>query len=167
MNHINKCVLFHLLLALLLCANQKTYSQEVRNWGSPVFGAKLSLSTTNNVIPYGSTALFQCISTNSSTNGVCFTKTDPRWMFEISIIDASGKSTVLTGPQFAGDSSDRRYKINHDESYSCLVPVDFQKSKPGNYTIVASEHIVVLSDSDGHYINEGQLVSNTLDITIK
>ncbi len=157
-----------LVLAFLLFVVNTTYSQTTNEWGNPVLGAQLSISISNNIIPIGSTVFLQCLSTNFSTNGVCFTRTDSRWMYEVSIINSSGKSFVLTGPEFADDSSDRRHKINQGESYGCLVPLVFdRKIGSGSYKIIAKQDIFLFRNANNKSTQRGQLISNPLNIEVK
>jgi hypothetical protein len=155
-------------LALFLFVANKTYSETTNQWGSPVFGAQLSISVSNNVIATGSKVFLHCLTTNFSTNGVCFIQTASRGMYEVSIIHASGKSFELNNPVNAGDNSDRWNKIDRDESFECIVPLLFDKKiEPGSYKIVAKQKIYVFRKPNRQDIQGGELVSNSLDVQVK
>jgi hypothetical protein len=162
-NKINRMIL---VISLLLAC--KAHSQATNQWGAPVFGAQLSISVSNNVIPSGSTVLIQCSSTNSSTNDVYFVRSDSRWMYWVYITNSLGENVELTGPDKAGDSSPRRGRISIGQCYKCLVPVMFDdKVKAGTYQVIVKQDIHINGKPIHQNIQRGQIVSNPLNIEIK
>lgn len=157
-----------LLLASLVALASKAHSEATNQFGSPVFGAQLSVSVSNNVIMAGSKIFLHCLIRNSSTNDVIFMLTDTRLMYEVSLIDDSGKNFELNNPDNYDGDHIMNSKVSPGESREYYVPLMLNvKIKPGNYKIVAKQRIHIFRKPDRQGIQRGELVSNKLDVQIK
>jgi hypothetical protein len=160
--------IFFLFLMLLLALTAKAYSETTNQWEAAVFGARLSIVLTNDVLAVGSKVLLTCITTNHSTNNVCFIQTESRGMYEVVLIDDSGKSIELNNPANVGDSSERMGGVRVDESFECPVPLLFdEKIKPGHYRLVAKQKVFLIKNFDRKNAIRGELISNPLDVEVK
>jgi hypothetical protein len=160
--------MYRLAFTLLIIFAYEAYSEVTNQWGSPVFGAQLSISVSNNVISVGSKILLFCVTTNCSTNGICFTRSEAREMYEVSIINASGKIFELNDPDNAGNHSEKGGKINPSESFKCPVPLHFdERIEPGNYKIIAKQKIYLFRKPDRQDIQRGELASNFIDVRVE
>ena len=168
MNYMKQYKISHLVLAFLLFAANKTYSETTNQLGRLAFGDQLSISLSNNVIAAGSKALLQCLTKNFSTNVVCFIQTESRGMYEVILIDDSGKSIEINNPANVGDSSERMGGVRSGESFECPVLLLFDdKIKPGHYKVIAKQRVYIFRKPDRQDIQRGELTSNLLEIEVK
>ena len=159
--------IFSLLLALSTASAVRTYAG-TNQWGGEVFGARLSIALTNNIFPIGSRILLTCITTNFSTNNVCFIRTESRGMYEVSLIDNKGEIVEINNPDDAGDSSEKMGGVKSGESFECPIPLLFDgKVQAGHYKLIAKQRVFLIKDIDRKNAPRGELVSNPLDIEVK
>lgn len=158
----------HLTFLVLLFAACSAFSQSNTNPEKSVFGARLSICISNNIIASGSKAILNCISTNTSTNTVFFVEADPRFMYEIEITGDSGERFTLASPANAGDTSYGHAGISYRRSYRCAVPLVFSDAiKPGKYTMTAKQDVCIFHGVNRQGFERGELVSNPIEVQIK
>jgi len=165
-----KLTILNLLLMFSISLAAKSYAETTNQWGAAVFGTRLSIVLTNNVLPAGSKVLLSCITTNCSTNNVYFVRTESRGMYEVDLLDDSEKRIELNNPANAGDTSDRWGGVAAGKSFECPVPLLFDKTlKPGHYRLVARQEIYLKKNPGRKNLiyGQGKLVSNQLDIEVK
>jgi hypothetical protein len=157
-----------LVLALLFFTAGKTHAETTNQWGSPVFGAQLSISLSNSIVTTSSKVLLFCSITNLSTNNVYFFQTDSRGMYEVILIDDLGRSIEINNPANVGDSFLRMGGVRSGESFECPVPLVFNDTiNPGHYKIIAKQKIFLIKNFDRKNMIRGELVSNSLDIQMR
>src|SRR5271166_4239363 len=86
--------LIKIIFAMAFIANicmAQTNTARVENWGEPISGVQLSITTSNTFIKIGSKIQLTCLTRNKSTNQVIIRVSDPRAMFEVSLIGNSGE----------------------------------------------------------------------------
>jgi hypothetical protein len=149
------------VFASIICAAQ---TNTTTNWGEPVCGVQMSITTTNNVIAVGSTIVLHCRIKNSSTNVVAMGSTgQPIYDFNISLVDSSGKLHDLR-PK---DKFPRPFfmntliGINSGEIYECDIPLRIDSDIPaGNSKFKVTRSISIQKKWYA-------LISNLLEIQIK
>jgi hypothetical protein len=154
--------LINITLVLLtgLCT-MKVLSQDTNQWGEPVSGVQLSISSSNSVLSTGSTMILQCRVRNFSTNDVFFTLSDTRAMFEVSLISDSGKSYELNNPASQDATYNLPYKLTPGKTYESVLPLQVYKNiELGHYKLQATQNVRIQDERH-------KLVSNLLNIQIK
>jgi hypothetical protein len=154
-------IIFAAVFLPIICYAQPNVTLEATNWGKAVMGARLSIAVSNNIIVADSKILLTCRTKNTSTNEVIITVSDPRAMFEVSLIGVSGKTYELNDPTSIDVFMNTLYTLKSNEIYACNVPIQIEKSiEPGNYKIRVRQTISIER-------NRYELVSNLLEVQIK
>jgi len=116
----------------------------------------------------GSKIFLRCLIKNSSTNDVIFVLSDTKLMYEVSLIDNSGKRFELNNPDNYDGDHIMNGKVASGESREYYVPLLFNENiEPGNYKIVAKQRIHIFGKPGRQEIQRGELISNKLDVQIK
>jgi hypothetical protein len=156
------------VLATLFLMFGKSYSQTTNQWGDAVFGLRLSIAMTNNACTIGSKIFITCITTNYFTNTVYFVQTESRGIYEVVLIDDSGKSIELNNPKNVGDGSEKMKGVKPGESFQCPAPLLLdEKIKSGHYRVIAKQKVYLVKNIDRKNMIQGELVSNPLELTVK
>lgn len=114
----NICYFFLIFFVIVA----KAQSDTLETFGKPIFGTQLSISLTNGIISADSKIMLNCLSTNLSTNIVCFPLSEPKAMYEVSIVGENGKSFAMAGLAFAGDSPQTMGGVKPHEGFKCTIP---------------------------------------------
>ena len=135
-------------------------SCSVIDWGESVNGVQLAITSSNTIITIGTKVQLTCFTRNMSTNRVIINVSDPKVMFEISLIGTSGELYELNNPASIDVTMNTSRGINSNEVYETRIPIRINKNiKPGNYKIKATQVIYV--EQTRH-----DLISNLLDLKL-
>lgn len=158
-----------LFMAMLLAANILHAADE---WGNSVNDVQLSISITYNFVLSGSEVWLECLSTNWSTNNICFIKTDPKAMYSVAAISSKGESFVLASPAYLKETQETMGRISQNEGFECKVPLKFDKKmEAGKYTIVAKQEILIYTNfyqmPRRGAAERKELISNSIEVQVK
>ena len=153
------------ILGINICKAQLSDSSSSK-WGGNSFGSQLSIEMNTNVITIGSKLTFQCRVRNTSTNDIFFSVTDPKYDFQISVFNDSGKTYQLS-PNPATQAvflNPLMHKLSPGETYEQAVTLKIDGDiVPGNYKLKCrfTFYVNTSKNNGGH-----ELESNIIEVQI-
>jgi hypothetical protein len=142
------------------------------NWGKKIQGVQMSITVSNNIIPFGSGFTVFIEIKNSSTNIICMGESSPESDFIVSLTDDSGRMYQITRSPFAftkmmqeklnpGQTRNWTLFAEVDKYYETPGIIDTKKNVPiGDYTLMATRKFGISN-------NFFKIESNHLTIQIK
>lgn len=155
--------MFLAIFGTIACVAQTNDPQTVTNWGKSVCGVQLSVALSNNIVAVGSAITVHCWIRNSSTNVVTtHSFGQPRYDFDVSLIDDSGKVYDLTPERSPQDIFFNTFiGIDPNKIYESDILLQLDKQiQPGNYELKVTRGILIQRKGYG-------LESNLLEVQIK
>src|ERR1035438_7960267 len=110
----------------------------VVSWGEPVQGARLSITTTNNVFRIPSSTVVRAVTDNASTNEIRVDIAFPTFIFDLLLTNSTGKVYHVTTPLTIRGPR-QIVTLRPGERRTDDIPTTFRAGiEPGDYTLTAT-----------------------------
>jgi hypothetical protein len=153
------------ILSVSLCKAQSSNSLS-RKWGGNSFGVQLSIDVSTNVITRGSEFTFRCRIKNTSTNNVFYSVTEPKYNFQISISNNSGKTYRLSPDPVSQPifHNPLMHKLIRGETYEQAIKLKIDEAiPPGNYRLKCRFKFYIRANKSHA---EHELESNIIEVEL-
>jgi hypothetical protein len=89
-------------------------------------------------------------------------------MYQVSLVAPSGKSFEINNPLDYNGSYNAGGKVSFEESREYDVPLELKKDlEPGSYKMIAKQRIYIFRKPNRQDVQQGELVSNLLEVQVK
>ena len=148
----------------------QVYSQSVTNWGVPVYGVQMSITTSNDVISSDSSFALECTAKNTSSNLMVYVY-NPDFEMQIFMTDESGLTDNLSrdpnhfGPGGGGSG----YTLRAGEVKVYTFPLTIKRNiKPGIYKFRTETPLRITIENTNHTdsFEYPKVVSNSLFLRV-